>query len=147
MADQIDWKNLFSSWDGRIRRSHFWIGMIIVGAANMIAGAIPLLGAILSFLLIAPAGSLAVQRLHDMSRSAKFAIIPLASSAAAVIVSVFTGGALAGFGAAGMLALAPSLLLLSALLLVNLAFVLWIGFTPGVPRPNAYGPDPRSPSA
>jgi uncharacterized membrane protein YhaH (DUF805 family) len=44
-----------------------------------------------------------------------------------------------------MLALAgPALLLVTVLLVINLAFVLWVGLSAGVRGPNAYGPDPRS---
>lgn len=147
MSDNTDWKALLLSWDGRLRRSHFWIGMVAIAIVNMIAGAIPVAGAVVSLILIAPAASIAARRLHDMGRSAKFALVPVASSVAAGLVGMVASLAPATLGVAGamgVLAVAgPALLLLAVLLVINLAFVLWAGLSAGVRGPNAFGPDPR----
>ncbi len=148
MSEKIDWKAWLLSWDGRLRRSHFWIGMVAITIVNMIAGAIPVLGAVVSLALIAPAASIAARRLHDMGRTARFALVPVAASVAAGLLGMAASlapSALGVAGAVGLLALAgPALLLVTILLVVNLVFVLWVGLSAGVRGPNAYGPDPRS---
>lgn len=151
MLDKIDWQGLLFSWNGRMRRSHFWIGMVAIGAVNMVGSAIPLVGFLISLVLLVPAASIAARRLHDMGKSARLALIPVIASAAAVLLGAVAAAAPAAFGGAGalgMLALAgPLLLLVSVLLLVNLVFVLWIGLSAGVKGANAYGVDPRGAEA
>lgn len=148
MSDNTDWKALLLSWDGRLRRSHFWIGTVAIAIVNMIAGVIPVAGGVVSLVLIAPAAAIAARRLHDMGRSALFALVPVAASVAAGLlgmVATLAPATLGVAGAAGVLALAgPALLLVTVLLVINLAFVLWVGLSAGVRGPNAYGPDPRS---
>lgn len=148
MSDKIDWKALLLSWDGRLRRSHFWIGMVAIAIVNMIAGVIPVVGSVVSLALIAPVASIAARRLHDMGRSARFALVPVAASVVAGLLGMVASLAPTAFGVAGAVGVlamvGPVLLLVTVLLLVNLAFVLWVGLSAGVRGPNAYGPDPRS---
>lgn len=148
MSGKIDWQGVLFSWNGRLRRSHFWIGMVAIGIANMVGGAIPIVGFLVSLALIAPAASLCARRLHDMGRSARLALIPVAASVVALLLGTLATAtataAFGGIGAFGLLAFAgPVVLLVSLLLLVNLAFVLWVGLSAGVQGANAYGADPR----
>jgi uncharacterized membrane protein YhaH (DUF805 family) len=151
MIDKADWSALLHSWDGLLRRSHFWIGMAALCAVNMILGILPLVGALISLVLIAPAAAISARRLHDMGRSARFALIPVVVSIFAGLLSLAASAAPAAFGVAGaiwVLAMAgPLLLLVPVLLVINLAFVLWIGLSAGCQGANAYGADPRSAEA
>ena len=150
MPENVDWKSLLLSWDGRMRRSHFWIGMVAIGVVNMIGGTIPFIGVLISLALIAPAAAIAARRLHDMGRSARFALVPVAFAIVAGLLGLMASIAPAAFGAAGaigVLAVAgPLLLLITVLLAINLVFVLWIGLSAGAQGANAYGPDPRAPT-
>lgn len=54
------------SFEGRTRRSHFWIGWLICLGVGVVAGWIPIIGALISLLLIWPNLAIPVKRLHDM---------------------------------------------------------------------------------
>lgn len=50
----LDWQKLLFSFEGRTRRSQFWIGWLICLGAGVVAGWIPLIGFFLSIALIWP---------------------------------------------------------------------------------------------
>lgn len=151
MLEQLDWRGLLLSWNGRMRRSHFWIGMVAIGAVNMVGSAIPVAGFLVSLFLIVPAAALSAKRLHDMGKPARLLFIPMAAWVAATLLGATMTAAPAIFGSTGAIGVltfaGPALLILPVLLVVNLAFVLWIGLSAGVQGANAHGPDPRDAEA
>ena len=65
----FDFQSAMFSFEGRLRRSHFWIGFLIIFGANVVLGWIPILGWLISLALIWPNLAISVKRLHDMGRT------------------------------------------------------------------------------
>ncbi|MDI1281269.1 DUF805 domain-containing protein [Brevundimonas sp.] len=149
----FDWKVLLFSFEGRIRRQHFWIGWLILLGAGVVAGWIPILGGLIGLALIWPNLAIAVKRLHDMGQSGWLVAIPWVVT----LVALFVGVGAIGFSAianatalenedpAAIFALlAPALGMVGLICLVNLGFLLWIGLTPGTNGENRYGSNPKA---
>ena len=155
MTSQVpgfDWKTLLFSFEGRIRRQHFWIGWLILLGAGVVAGWIPLLGTLIGIVLIWPNLAIGVKRLHDMGQSGWLIVIPWVATLVALFVGIGTIGfsAIANAGAlenedpAAIWALiAPAFGMFGLILLINIGFLLWIGLTPGTNGDNRHGPDPK----
>ena len=148
----FDWRKLLFSFEGRARRSHFWIGWLICLGLSVVAGWIPILGGLISLALIWPNLAITVKRLHDMGKSGWFAAIPWVVNIVCIGVAVAMIGvtaivnqsALEREDPAAILALlAPALGVFLLLLLVNLGFLLWIGVTDSQPGDNRFGPNPK----
>jgi uncharacterized membrane protein YhaH (DUF805 family) len=117
MNFNLDWKYLFTSFDGRINRQPFWTGIIVLFVANIVLAIIGgILGAILpilstlvsivSLVLIYPALALYAKRWHDRSKSGWWTLIMLIP-------------------------------------LLGLIYAIYeIGIQEGVPEANQYGPNP-----
>lgn len=159
MTDQVstsgsnfDFKTALFSFEGRLRRSHFWIGWLICLGIGVVAGWIPLIGIIISLGLIWPNLAITVKRLHDMGLSGWLAAIPLVANIVGFIMMFASVGAsvflnLAGLEnedpAAILAVIGPVFGILGILLLVNLGFLLWVGLTEGKPGTNQYGANPK----
>lgn len=150
----FDWQKLLLSFEGRTRRSHFWIGWLICLGAGVVASWLPVVGALISIALIWPQLAIAVKRLHDMGKSGWFAAIPWVANIVGGCFAVFTIGftAIANSAAlereepAAILALlGPAFGVVGLLVLVNLGFLLWIGVTDSQPGDNQFGPNPKGP--
>jgi uncharacterized membrane protein YhaH (DUF805 family) len=148
----FDWQKLLFSFEGRTRRSHFWIGWLICLGVGVVAGWIPLLGGLISLALIWPNLAISVKRLHDMGKSGWLVAIPWVVS----IVGMFAAIGIIGVSAfsnsaaleredpAAIFALiGPALGLFGLIMLVNLGFLLWIGLTEGQSGDNRFGPNPK----
>tara|TARA_R110000782_G_scaffold107955_1_gene196382 strand:+ start:91 stop:579 length:489 start_codon:yes stop_codon:yes gene_type:complete len=156
MSTQVpgfDLKTLLLSFEGRIRRQHFWIGWLILLGAGVVAGWIPILGGLIGILLIWPNLAIAVKRLHDMGQTGWLVAIPWVVTIVALIVGISTIGisavtnatALENEDPAAIIALlAPAMGMVAVICLVNLGFLLWIGLTPGTNGENRYGSDPKA---
>lgn len=151
-APSIDWKALFISFEGRIRRSHFWIAWLILLGANLVLGWIPVIGWLISIALLWPSVAITVKRLHDMGHTGWLALIPWAVTFIGLIFAMFTVGAAAFTNAAALESqdpaaalalLGPSIGVFGLVALVSLAFLLWIGLTDGQRGPNRFGPNPK----
>ena len=151
-VQSFDWQKLLFSFEGRTRRSHFWIGWLICLGAGVVAGWIPLLGGLISLALIWPNLAISVKRLHDMGQSGWLIAIPWVVSIVGIFVAVGMIGvsaltntaALEREDPAAILALVgPAIGLFGLLLLVNLGFLLWIGLFEGQRGDNRYGPNPK----
>ena len=148
----IDFQSLLFSFQGRTRRSHFWIAWLLIFAASIVLGWIPLLGILVSLLLIWPNLAITVKRLHDMGLSGWLAAVPY-------VVGLV--GSVLAFGMIGMSAVAnangidsddpaavlallgPAFGLFGIMFLVGIGFLLWIGLTDSKPGDNKYGPNPK----
>ena len=113
--DNIDWKDLLLSFDGRINRAKFWVGIaaiwvvlwliaIVAAAAN--SSILWTIFFLLTLLVIWPSLALSIKRWHDRGKSGWWILI--------------------GF--------VP--------LIGGLWALIETGFLPGTPGTNEYGPDP-----
>lgn len=151
-VQSFDWQKLLFSFEGRTRRSHFWIGWLICLGVGVVAGWIPLIGFILSIALIWPNLAITVKRLHDMGMSGWLAVIPWVANIVGIIMVFMSVGASVFMNQAALenedpaavfALLAPMFGILGILFLVNLGFLLWIGLTDSKPGANQYGSNPK----
>lgn len=143
---------LFSP-NGRIGQQEYWIGVLILIAANIVASFIPILGFIISLALIWVGIAVYGKRLHDAGKTAWLHAVPWAVSFVLVVIgSVMAGGAvlaamaggggddvdlatlIAGAGAASLF------FLLS--FVVWLGYTIWVGLLKGDAGDNRFGPAP-----
>lgn len=148
----FDWQKLLLSFEGRTRRSHFWIGWLICLGAGVVAGWIPLIGTLISLALIWPNTAIAVKRLHDMGKSGWFVAIPWVVNIVGCIFAFASVGISALTNAAALeredpaavfALLGPMFGVLALLAVVNLGFLLWIGISDSQPGDNQFGPNPK----
>ena len=134
--DNIDWKHLLLSLDGRINRAKYWIVVGLGILASLVATAllvIPVLGwvlfAVIILGMIYVGVAVGVKRLHDRNKSGwwllLFYLAPGALQAAA-------GDSFSGIG----------LLLNVAGFAVSIWAMVELGILRGTDGPNDYGPDP-----
>ncbi len=138
----MNWVPLFLSLDGRIGRKDFCIGAVALIGVGVLANLLPIVGPLVSLVLIVPWTCLLVKRLHDFGRSGWLVLIALVPAAGAAALGRFTaldasnaatmGAAFAGAGL--------TLVVSSVALIVSLGFLIWVGAKPGDRQPNAYGP-------
>src|SRR5258706_5284705 len=147
----MDWNYLLLSPQGRIGRQDFWIGFAVVMGLSVLCNLVPIIGQIAGLLLLWPQACIHSKRLHDMGRSAWLMLIPFGVAIAIGGVAAVTRG-LSGLGAmtghlgAAAASGALTLLALGCAFLVGLAFLLWVGLTPGQPGPNRFGESQLSPA-
>ena len=148
----FDWQKLLFSFDGRIRRSHVWIGWLICLGIGVVAGWIPILGGLISLALIWPNVAISVKRLHDMGKSGWLVIVPFAVSVIAGCVAVAMVGISAITNSAALdredpvaifALIGPAIGFFVLICLVNLGFLLWIGVSEGQSGDNRFGPNPK----
>lgn len=144
----MDFGYLFTSFDGRINRKPFWMGLLIMMAATivimivlgLILGYIGTAFAIASLLLqlavLYPSLALMIKRLHDRNRPDYFAYIMVAPSilngvtnAVGITGNPFEQGAL-------------DYLFGIAVLVVGIWALVELGCLRGTVGPNQYGQDP-----
>jgi uncharacterized membrane protein YhaH (DUF805 family) len=151
-VQSFDWQKLLFSFEGRTRRSHFWIGWLICLGAGVVAGWIPLIGFFISIALIWPNLAITVKRLHDLGMSGWVAAVPFVANIVGFVMIVVSVGASVFMNAAALenedpaaiLALiGPAFGILGLLLLVNFGFLLWVGLVDGKPGSNKYGSNPK----
>lgn len=151
-SGQIDWKHLFLSFDGRIRRQHFWIGWLILFGVCIVANFLPIIGLLIVIAAIWPNLAVSVKRLHDIGKPGWFVAIPIGISVVGFLASgVMAGAAVAAAGgmvdpsdAAEIMAVAgPAAGIFFIVILINFGFLLWLGLTEGQAGTNQYGPNPK----
>lgn len=147
-----DFKTALFSFDGRLRRQHFWISWLICLGVGVVAGWIPLIGVLISLALIWPNLAITVKRLHDMGQSGWLAAIPFAAGViGAVAILATVGSAMVASGgnmdsedpAAVWALIGPSFGIIALIVLVQLCFLLWIGIAEGQRGDNHFGPNPK----
>lgn len=152
-VDTFNFQHVLLSFNGRIRRQHFWIGWLICLGAGVVLGWIPILGALLSIALIWPNLAISVKRLHDMGHTGWLIAIPWVASIVGFIASFVTIGA-AAFANGGYFAsedpavilalIGPAFGIFGIVVLLQLGFLLWIGLADGQRGDNRFGPDPKA---
>ncbi len=147
----IDWRHVMLSFDGRIRRSHFWIAWVILFAIGIVTSWLPLIGGLIGLLLIWPNLAISVKRLHDMGQTGWWVALPWVAGT----ILFFVGFGMIGMGAiatgemwddnplAMLAVMGPALGVFALSALLGLGFLLWIGLMPGTVGPNRFGPDPK----
>jgi len=91
----MDFQNIFLSFNGRLRRSHFWLGIVILWVIEMVImmalvmpgiraaamggspGPLVLVGQLLLLVLLWPALAVQVKRWHDRDKSGWWVLISL----------------------------------------------------------------------
>ena len=150
-VDSFNFQQVLFSFNGRIRRQHFWIGWLICLGAGVVLGWIPLLGTLLSIALIWPNLAISVKRLHDMGQSGWLIVIPWIAGIGGVIAAFMTVGVAAltsGYvntddPAAVLAIIGPMFGILGIVALIQLGFLLWIGITDSQRGENRFGPNPK----
>lgn len=148
-GSSFDWRTLFLDANGRIGQKDYWIGVIILFAAGLVLGWVPLIGTLVSLASIYFGVCVSSKRLHDMGRSGWLAAIPYGVTAAAVVLSAMAvfggilGAAAYGDGFGTLASMGGIAGLWGLAFLINLGFLIWLGVTAGQPGDNLYGPPPR----
>lgn len=150
-VDTFNFQHVLFSFNGRIRRQHFWIGWLICLGAGVVLGWIPILGTLLSIALIWPNLAISVKRLHDMGQSGWLIVIPWIAGIGGVIAAFMTVGVAAlttGYvntddPAAVLAIIGPMFGILGIVALIQLGFLLWIGVTDSKRGDNRFGPNPK----
>ncbi|MET4682875.1 DUF805 domain-containing protein [Brevundimonas faecalis] len=147
-----DFQSAMLSFNGRLRRQHFWISWLILLGVSVVLGWIPIIGTVISIALIWPNLAITVKRLHDMGKSGWFAVIPWAATVvgffmiiASVGTAIFTNPqAFENEDPSAALAMIGSMMGgLAVMFLVGIAFLLWIGITDSQRGDNRFGPNPK----
>lgn len=144
--------SLFLSPDGRLGRRDFWISVLILMGASLIASRLPVLDRVIGLAVTYCGVCIGSKRLHDLGHSGLLLMLPIL-----IWVGCFSLGFLVFGGSTfvaalrgnGVLpAMAGSLLIFAILMLIAFAavaiFSLWAGLKTGDPAANKYGPVPAS---
>jgi uncharacterized membrane protein YhaH (DUF805 family) len=158
----MDFRYLYTSFEGRINRKPFWIASLIMMAAAMVLSLVivapttmmsPGLGVFVALIiwlaLLYPVVALGVKRLHDRGKSGQLMAVFLAPS---LILQL---GDLTGLTGREQLIGNETVYLPNMLgwllIVVSLGVAVWalveLGILKGTPGPNSYGPDPLAGTA
>lgn len=143
---------LFSP-NGRIGQQEYWIGILILIAANIVSNFIPILGFFISLFLIYVGVCIYGKRLHDAGRTAwihglvwliniVIFIIGIVMAGGAIMAAIMNGG---GDEAAMMAALGASGGMFAVMglgLLIWIIYTVWVGIAAGDPGENRFGMPP-----
>lgn len=162
--DILDVRDIFFSFKGRIRRGTWWMSVIGMGFVNWIAQSViapmilgnlgrphwvqpPFVMAyphkhmwvtlVFGIVLLWPSFALAVKRAHDRGRSGRLEVAMIAIGA----VLGWSGVALLSYD---LISAATYLVLICLCGPPSLYVLVAVGFLPGTPGANAYGPDPKT---
>lgn len=138
----MDWKYLYTSFDGRLNRKRYWLGNIMLILAGMVLQTIIIrtLGfaaaLIFSLIWLFPAFSLNVKRGHDRNRPAWLMAAFFALLVAVILMQVF------GLDQIDDEPTTAFLIVGIPWLLLGLFFFVDLGFLRGTSGQNRYGADP-----
>ncbi len=147
-----DFASAMFSFNGRLRRQHFWISWLILLGVSVVLGWIPIIGTLISIALIWPNLAISVKRLHDMGKTGWLVVIPWVATIigffmiiSAVGMAIFTNPqAFENEDPTAALSMLGSMMGGFAVMgLVGLAFLLWIGITDSQRGDNKFGPNPK----
>ena len=138
----MDWIYLFSSFEGRISRKTFWIGIAVLIVAELAAYLVAQalqgdrLSAIVDLAFIYPEFAIAVKRAHDRDLPIWILIVFFGGGAVLDLLTVLNlTGSTEQPSVLSLFIAVPFTVLLVALLIE-------LGFRRGTIGPNQYGPDP-----
>ena len=147
-----DFAKAMFSFNGRLRRSHYWLSWAILFGAGLLITIIPFIGVIGLILMTWPNLAKDVKRLHDMGRSGWWVAIPYGAGVvgyiafAAVLVAALAGhleplaimhvyGDFAGLG--------PMIGITAIVFVFQISFWLWFGLQDSQKGDNQWGPNPK----
>lgn len=142
---------LLTAPGGRIGRTVYWAGFIIIMALSVGLGALGPIGGLFALMLVWPQICIQAKRLHDINRSAWLMLIPIVVIIGSWIMAAQVGGAplmmaMESNDNDALVKLAnnrPSVLfVVVAPILVGFGFLFWVGLTGGAIGPNRFGPPP-----
>lgn len=152
----MDFRYLYTSFDGRIGRKHFWLSFVLIFLAAIIVltvlgflaqsqpGVVSVLGLLINLILLYPMAALGVKRLHDRGRSGRLMWVILVPGMLSQLAQTL-GLSVTEQEIGGQFIQVPNVL---GMVLALVAFIvaLWalveLGFRKGTAGDNAYGPDP-----
>ncbi len=145
----MDFRTLFLSPAGRVNREDFWISLLILAALDLLVLLVPLVGWLVVLASTYCWVCLYIKRLHDMGKPAWLIAIPYGVWLIPVIAAVVMGGMAvvngllngddSGTSFSVLAGLGGFLTACGVTFLVGVAFLLWMGLTPGDPSDNRYG--------
>lgn len=153
----MDFRYLYTSFDGRINRKPFWLACLLMVVAGLILSIVivmPLsavsttLGAVASLILslafLYPAIALGVKRLHDQDKPGTLMAVFLAPSLATQLGDLLgmTGSERTIAGQAILLPNTLGWLLNIVTLVIGIWALVTLGFRKGTSGPNSFGADP-----
>ena len=150
-TDSYDFARALIAFDGRLRRSHFWISWVILFATGCVLNVIPLLN-LIGIVLLWPHLAIGVKRLHDMGKSGWLIAIPYAVMFIGFIFAVVQIGFSAFANMEAIEAEDPAVIIstfgpafgiIGLTWIVGIAFWLWIGIGEGQRGDNRFGPNPK----
>jgi uncharacterized membrane protein YhaH (DUF805 family) len=152
LGETMDFAYLYTSFEGRINRKPYWLGLIaliivmivVLFAVNLLIGGsllfpdtrTRLVTFVLQLLFLYPSAALMVKRLHDRNRPSYFAAFLLVP----VIIKALTD--LMGMSGDPMSQNALDYLLNIIIFAVSIWFFIELGCLRGTVGSNQYGPDP-----
>ena len=150
-TDGYDFAKAMFSFEGRMRRSHFWISWAILFVSGWVLNFIPILN-LLGIVLLWPHLAIGAKRLHDMGHTGWLIAIPYVIGLAGFIGIFATAGTalLTNYAAienedpaAIMALIGPSLGIIGVVCLIQIAFLIWIGVVDSQRGDNRFGPNPK----
>jgi len=99
----MDWKYLYTSFEGRIARSTFWVGILVILGISIVlnvidavaglqfGGGVGILGTIFAIAAIYPAIALYAKRWHDRNKSGWWTLIGFVPIIGAIWIIVELG--------------------------------------------------------
>jgi uncharacterized membrane protein YhaH (DUF805 family) len=150
-TDGYDFARAMFSFEGRMRRSHFWISWAILFVSGWILNFIPVLN-LLGILMLWPHFAIGAKRLHDMGHTGWLIAAPYVVGLVGFIAIFATVGAslLANYAAienedpAAILAMiGPSIGIVGIVCLIQIGFLIWIGVVDSQRGDNRFGPNPK----
>lgn len=151
-APGIDWKALFFSFNGRLRRSHFWIGWAILLILAVVFSFVPKVSFFVGLVLLVGHLSIGFKRFHDMGKPGWLVVIPWAIWYACYGLLIAAFGLQILFDPNAINAMAPDEMMTRGLSafgalflasLISFGFWIWLGAGGSQPGPNRYGPNPK----
>jgi uncharacterized membrane protein YhaH (DUF805 family) len=138
----MNWINLFTSFEGRISRQPFWIGVVTLAILETIVSTVSAsldtdrTAAIVDLILTYPEFAVAIKRAHDRNTPGWLVALFFAGSV------VFDLAVLAGLADNATEATTPATVAILLWGLFGLVVLVDLGFRRGTDGPNRFGPDP-----
>lgn len=152
----MDLRYLYTSFDGRIGRKHFWLSAALILVAAIIAlivlgvlaqgqpGVVGVLALLINLIFLYPIVALGVKRLHDRGKSGRLMWVVLGPGILSQLAQTL-GLSVTEQELGGQIILMPNMLgmvLAGAAFIVGIWALIELGFRKGTAGDNAYGPDP-----
>jgi uncharacterized membrane protein YhaH (DUF805 family) len=143
----LDFQQLFLSFDGRINRAKWWAGVVIISVINLVLGFVLyalfglstfsiLLSLIITLVLFYPTYAVCAKRFQDRDKPGNMALYGL--------IPLLIANLLQAFGLTGTPTEINALGWICALVTwgVLIWFIIELGILKGTPGPNRFGGDP-----